>query len=241
MIYTGADYFTDEDEKLIKIQIANSLDLGWKREDIWLITSFPFEYRGIEAAVIESEVGYDFDAKANKVAVALYLLEHLTLDPEEVIWCHDLDAFELHSVKDTNLEGRDLGFVHYFYKPEWCLSNFFFTPKAIDILKLLNKTMIERPWKTRNNEKTLTWLIKHGKISENRYKKLNVTYNIAKRCLETIYKEADKPLKVLHFRPSDKDITMSEVALNMFMYGKNNLKIPLMTSRLIDIFNNYGI
>jgi len=240
MIFTGGK-LPLEDEILLKIQIDNSLDLGWEKDDILLVTDFYFQYNGIQAIMIPEGISYSFDKQANKIAVVLYLLKGFDIKKDEVFWCHDLDAFELHSIKDIDLEGCDLGLVHYFYKNEWCLSNFFFTPDAVDIIELINNTMIERPWKTRNNEKTLTWLIKHGKIDSSRYKRLNVTYNIAKRCLDTIYKEADSPLRVLHFRPSDKDDLMPDTALNMFMYGKNSLKIPLMTDRLIGIFNKHGI
>lgn len=91
------------------------------------------------------------------------------------------------------------------------------------------------------NEKTLTKLIKNNAIDSTRYKKLNITYSIPKRYLEIVFNEATKPLRVLHFRPSDKDILMPDTALNMFMYGKNSLKIPLMNDRLIKIFNQHGI
>ena len=45
LIYIGpTDKFDDEHEVLTKIQIDNSLDLGWKKEDILLVTNFPYEY-----------------------------------------------------------------------------------------------------------------------------------------------------------------------------------------------------
>lgn len=241
MIYTGS-HFTPEDEKLFKIQVDNSLDLGWDKEDLLLVTSFEYSYK-IPAIVLPDDIGYKFDHKANKIAVVLYLMNHGFIQPEELYWCHDLDAFELHKIIEEELElgGKDLALVHYFYKQQWCLSNFFFTLQSKPVIKLIHKTTLERPYKTRNNEKTLTWLIKHNEIKKHQYKKLNVTYNVAKRCLETVYQEAIKPIKVLHFRPSDKDELMPHSALDMFMYGKNNLKMPLMTSRLIDIFKNHGI
>lgn len=121
------------------------------------------------------------------------------------------------------------------------MSNFFFKIGARDILELLNNTTLSRPWKSRNNEKTLTWLIKHNRIDPARYKRLNPTYNFTKRYIPIVYQEATKPLKVLHFRPSDKDALMADTALAMFMYGKNRLKIPLMNDRLIKVFNYHGI
>jgi hypothetical protein len=57
--------------------------------------------------------------------------------------------------------------------------------------------------------------------------------------LQTIYPLADKPLKVLHFLPS-KVNDSGETALEMFMYGKNRLNIPLMSDRLIKLFKKHG-
>ena len=70
---------------------------------------------------------------------------------------------------------------------------------------------------------------------------MNVSYNIMKKYLQIIYKQAITPLRVLHFRPSDKDQQLPETTLDMFMYGKNRLKITLMSDRLIKIFNSHEI
>lgn len=245
LIYTGpAKAFSFEDATLARIQIDNSLDLGWKPNDILLATDFPYEYNGVRSQVVPDGLYYDFDKNANKANVVVYLIRQGLIEPGELYWCHDFDAYELNRITEAELEltGCDLGLVHYVYKPEWCFSNFFFRDSSLDILVLLDKTISKRPWHSRNNEKTLTWLIKHTMIDPKRYKKLNVTYNIAKRYLNVIYREAQKPLKVLHFRPSDpKDERMPDTALNMFMYGKNSLNMPLMNERLIRIFQYHGI
>lgn len=245
LIYTGpSKAFSREDAQLAKIQIDNSLDLGWKREDLLLVTDFPWEYNGVKSLVVPDGLYYDFDKNANKARVVVYLFQQGRIEPGQLYWCHDFDAYELNRITEAELElnGFDLGLVHYFYKPEWCFSNFFFKRGGLDVLELLDRTIRARPWHSRNNEKTLTWLIKHNNIDPKRYKKLDVTYNIAKRYLERIYRKAQKPLKVLHFRPSDpKDERMSDTALNMFMYGKNSLGIPLINERLIHIFHYHGI
>jgi hypothetical protein len=244
LIYTHPEKkIKGEDETLLKIQIDNSLDLGWKREDILLMTNFPFEYNGIVSLIVKDGLYYDFDLAASKIPVVLDLLGTDVIDKDELYWCHDLDAYENARIVEDELQlaKYDVGLVHYFYKPEWTMSSFFFKKSAFDILDLLHKTSIGRPWRSRNNEKTLTWLIKHNKIELTRYKKLNVTYNITKRYIPIVYKEATKPIKILHFRPSDHDARMPDTALNMFMYGKNSLKIPLMSDRLVKIFTKHGI
>lgn len=244
LIYTGPQKkFSEEDLILARIQIDNSLDLGWKREDILIATDFPFEYNSIKSTIVPDGLYYDFDKRANKLPVVLHLIDQGVIERGELYWCHDFDAYELNKIdeEELGLENFDLGLVPYFYKPEWQFCSFFFRSGAKDILDLLDKTTRARPHSGRNNEKTLTKLIKNNAIDQKRYKKLNVTYSIPKRYLDTVFREATKPLKVLHFRPSDKDILMPDSALNMFMYGKNSLKIPLMNDRLIKIFTSHGI
>lgn len=244
LIYTGpTKTFTPEDATLAKIQIDNSLDLGWKREDMIIATDFPYEYNGVKSLIVPDGLYYDFDKNANKVPVILHLLNQGIVESGELYWCHDWDAYELNAIdeRELGLENFDLGLTYYFYKPEWQFSSFFLKDSSQDILELLDNTIRAKPHSSRNNEKTLTKLIKRGAIENHRYKRLNVTYNFTKRYIETVYKEAQKPLKILHFRPSDKDALMSNTALEMFMYGKNSLKIPLMNDRLIKIFNHHGI
>ncbi len=245
LIYTGPNKaFSREDAQLAKIQIDNSLSLGWRREDLLLVTDFPWEYNGVKTLVVPDGLYYDFDKNANKAKVLVYLFQQGMIDPRELYWCHDFDAYELNRIREAEvgLRNVDAGFVHYFYKPQWQFCSFFFKIDSRDIFKLLDETIRKRPWQGgRNNEKTLTWLIKHNRITQDRYKKLNVTYGIAKRYLERVYPEAQKPIKVLHFRPSDKDILMPDTALNMFMYGKNSLNVPLMNERLMKVFKYHRI
>lgn len=244
LIYTGPDKkFNKEHCILAKIQIDNSLDLGWKKQNIIIATNFSFEYNGIKSLVIPDNLYYEFDLGASKVPVLIYLLKNNLLDSKEIYWCHDFDAYELNHITESELEMNkvDLALTHYFYKPEWQFSSFFFRISVKDILELLDSETKKHPHLSRNNEKILTKLINENKIDKNRFKKLNVRYNITKRSLRTVYNEAIKPIKVLHFLPSNKDILMPDTGLNMFMYGKNSLGIPLMDERLIKIFKNNGI
>src|SRR6266404_488147 len=77
LIYTGANKkFGEEDSVLAKIQIDNSFDLGWKKEDIMLVTDFAFAYNGIQSMVIPDGMYYDFDKNANKIPVVVYLIKN---------------------------------------------------------------------------------------------------------------------------------------------------------------------
>ena len=244
LIYTGPQKkFSEEDTVLAKIQIDNGLDLGWKKKDILLVTDFEWEYNGVRASVLDKDIYYDFDKNANKSIVLVYLLKQGLIEPGKLYWCHDFDAYENYPIDEAQLglQDFDLGLTHYTYKPEWQFSSLFLRNTSQDILELLDITIRNRPYQSRNNEKTLTWLIKYNKIDPKRYKRMNVSYNIMKKYLQIIYPEAITPLRVLHFRPSDKDKDLPETTLNMFMYCKNRLKIKLMSDRLIKIFNSHEI
>lgn len=244
LIYTGPNKkFNEEDSILAKIQIDNSFDLGWKKDDILLVTDFPYEYNGVQSLVVPEGIYYDFDKKANKVPVIVHLFNQGIIKKGELYWCHDLDAFELNPIDENELElaDFDLGLTHYTYKPEWQCGSFFFKESAKDIFELIDNATRAKPRSGRNNEKKLTTLIKNNAIDPKRYKRLNVTYNIMKKYLQIIYPKATKPLRVIHFSPWDKDQNLLETTLNMFMYGKNKLGLPLMSDRLIKIFNKYGI
>jgi hypothetical protein len=242
LIFTGPDKkFNSEHDRLAKIQIDNSLDLGWKKEDILLFTDFEWEYRGVKSILLTEDVYYPFDLAAGKIPVIVYLLNKGLLEQDQLYWSHDFDAFENTKILESELglEEYDLGLTHYTYKPEWQCGSIFFKNSAKDILELIDKTTREKPHLSRNNEKTLTWLIKHNQINPKRYQRMNVSYNIMSKFLQTIYPLADKPLKVLHFLPS-KVNDSGETALEMFMYGKNRLNIPLMSDRLIKLFKKHG-
>lgn len=236
LIYTGpSKRLRTEDEKLIKIQIDNSLDLGWKREDLILAFDFPFEYNGVKSLVLPDGLYYSFDLLANKIPVLIHLISQQLIANDQLYWCHDLDAYENTKINENELglENVSLGLTHYTYKPEWQFGSLFFKTGAQAVFELIHKETLRKPHLSRNNEKVLTRLIKDNKIEAKKYTRLNVSYNIMKKYLETIYSLAEKPLKVLHFRPSD--------AKDIFMHGNNRLKIPLMSERLTRIFKKHGI
>lgn len=244
LIYTGPNKkFNEEHSTLVKIQIDNSFDLGWKKEDILLVTDFPYEYNGVTSFVVHNGLYYGFDRNANKSIVLAHLLNQGIIESGTLYWCHDFDAYENCSIdeKELGLDKYDLGLTHYSYKPEWQFGSLFLKSSSRDIFELLDDAIQKRPRSNRNNEKVLTKLININAIKHSRYKRMNVTYNIMKKHLTTIYREAEKPLKVLHFLPSNKDNDMPYTALQMFMYGKNRLHIPLMSDRLIKIFHHHGI
>lgn len=245
LIYTGPNKkFDYETSILVKIQIDNCLDLGWKKDDLLIATDFPYSYQGINSLVVPDNLYYKFDMTSNKILAISYLIAQQALPSNELIWYHDFDVYQVEKIKQEEIElgDQDIGIVPYGYKPEWNLGSIFFNSQALDIFELIHDNILhKRKSDNRCDEKALKRLIVQGKIRSSRYKEFNVAYNFTKRCIQTNYKAATKPIKVIHFHPWDYDEMMPDTALNIFMYGKNRIKTPLMSKRLIKIFYNHGI
>lgn len=235
--------FSDEGKTLVKIQIDNSLDIGWKIEDIMLVTNFPYEYNGVKALVLDVEFYAPRPRSQNTTIVST--LFDMGLIGKDIYWVHDFDAYQLNPFTEADLEldGFDVGLTDFGWRQRWCMGSFFFKEGARDIFKAVKDivhTDIE-------DETAITSLTNEGKF-EGRIKRLNITYNLGMRRVEENWARATQPVKVLHFHPHypirmHVDIKNHPTVdlLGIFMYGKNGLGHPLMNPRLIKIFNQNGI
>lgn len=240
LIYTNPNKeFSEENKTLIKIQIDNAVELGWRVEDILLFTNFEYEYHDVKATIVP-DIYCDTDYTGNKIPVIIYLIKNNLLE-DTTYWYHDIDAYQNIHFSDKELEPeKDLALAKYGYKPEWNLGMFAFKLSALDIFEKLWEKM-QRRGRTRNDEKGFNGLVEYGFIDKNRLTELDVSYNLTMRYLSRTYPDAIKPIRMLHFHPFHKDVLMKYNTIEMFMYGKNKLGIPIMSERLISLFQRYGI
>lgn len=232
---------------IAKIQIDNSLDLGWKKEDIILLTNFEYEYNGVKSTLVPGDLHIN-DKTSNKMPVIKYLLDNKMLDNGELHWYHDFDVSQDQVIteEELGLEKYDLGLITYGYKETWNCGSFFFKTSAADIFDLLVERMLVTNGFHRCDEKTIVKLISNKEIDPKRYKKLDSTYNYMYKYIYLTYPFVQKPMKALHFYPYDQlDGANSQLYekthLDVIMYGKNISKKPLITDRLIKIFHKHGI
>lgn len=241
LIYTNlSKKFNEENEVLIKVHIDNSLSLGYHPQDLLLYTNFPYSYRGIKAIDV-GDVYCRFDMTSNKILVIRNLLRKGKL--KGWYWYHDFDAYENHRIKfeDLKLDSFDLGLTGYGYKQQCNGGSFFFNEKSLDIFELWVAATMKNI-RTRADEKSMTDMTyRQNTLDRKRYKYLNITYNFGMRNTGVNYKKADKPVKVLHFHPWYNDAILPYPTLQTFMYGKNPMNRPLMSRRLISIFQKHGI
>lgn len=217
--------FNSECKILVKIQIDNSLDLGWKEEDIMLVTNFDYEHRGIKSLVVDDDNCCFVDMRTSKIDVINYLFKQDLIKEGEMYWFHDFDAYQLNPITEEELEmsNIDIGLTDYGWSLTWNTGSIFFKSSAKDIFELIKDTVYAHKF---NEEEALMLLTKYDTINVNRYKRLNVTYNFGMKKIDYNRKIATKPIKVLHFHPRKKGL------LEKFK--------PLMTDNLIGIMKKHG-
>lgn len=232
--------FLGENKDRIKIQIDNSLDLGWKHKDIVLVTNFEYEYNGVKAMIVDDSYVRDFDTKAGKISVILYLLKENIVREGELWWFHDLDAYQIHRIteKEINLGDKVAGFTDYGWKAYWNTGSIFFKKGSHKIFEWMQNVFDQ---KKINEEPALMYLTKRNYQNINSlYKVVNTTYNLAAsesghRNLHITSERATKPIKVIHFGP----IVYKEKNYIYINRGHNRLNLCLISDRLLKIFKKH--
>ncbi len=147
--------FGAEEKVNIRIHIDNSLDLGWKKKDILLITNFPYEYNGVKAIVVGDEnycAALPTRSKINAIVdvfiisplIHIYpintivdLFNKQAIDPNELYFYHDIDSFQNEVITDSEVDAElgkaDLGLTDKGRMPQWNSGTIFFRPSAADI------------------------------------------------------------------------------------------------------------
>jgi hypothetical protein len=209
-----------------EIQIDNAFLMGWKKEDILLVTNFDYEYNGIKSLVVPDYLFCEHRRRASKINVIYYLLENKII--KDLCWFHDFDAHQLQSLDEIEAEikGFDLAMTDYGYCVRPNSASFFFKPESKDIMGAA-KYVYD---KDKINEETAFDVLVRRNINNinERCKKLNITYSMGrKRQADYLisYERAIKPFKVVNINPR----------YPIFEGFK-----PFMSKELLDIFKRHG-
>lgn len=216
LIYIGPEpKFSPEHEVLTKIQIDNSLELGWKPEDILLVTNFDWEYREIKSYKVEGDFRALDGNRSSKIPVILKLFELGLIN--DLTWFHDHDAFQL---EPFLIQVEDAAFTDHGWSKTWNAGSFFFNEKARGLFQEIYNKMLER---NTNEQSALTYLWENGLER----KVLNITYNLNIYQLNQNIEKADKPLLVAHFHPRKPR--------HMILFR------PFLTRRFLSILDKYEL
>lgn len=169
-------------------------------------------------------------------------------------WFHDIDAFQLEKITEEEvnelLTDYDLALTDYGktrvnvgVDKRWSTGTLFFNERAEYIFKEWKKEIYNYK---QNEEVVLLEMMKKGRNRQMKEKinRLNITYNFAtrKRNILESYKVADKPIKVIHFHPSDdRPVDLGNDNIGVCIYGKSKVGKPLVNKRLINLFKKYNI
>ena len=195
-----AKKFVGDYETLVKLQIDNSIKLGWEEEDILLATNFDYEYRGVKATVVDDSCYYATRPRGTKLMVICYLLEKGMI--KDLCWIHDPDALQLQPFKEgeLDLEGKDAGFVfspNGDYQFSWNSGSFFFKPEFKDIFDEMKRICFA--YRCHDEQALSIALERNVNNVGNRYKRLDPTYNLCHlRGTKDMTDVAEKPIRVLH-------------------------------------------
>lgn len=224
------NYFNEECDKLVKIQIENSFDMGWRPEDIVLATNFDYEYMGVHSLRVADSAYCDFFAPATKVGVIVALFKAGLIEEGQMYWYHDFDTHQLSPITEEELgmDGYDLGITNYGRMPRLCSASMFFKKGAEDIfdrvLELVNSSK-------RNEENCLMRVLRA--IGGKRVLKLNITYAFHRFNLRSCYRIVDKPIRAAHFH-------LTPDKIDFYVRGINSLNMVLLPDSLISILTKYG-
>lgn len=226
-----AKEFNEEHQKLARIQIDNSLRLGWKPEDILMATNFPYEYQGIKSIEVGDDNYCAFRWPATKVYVIVDLFER-GLIGNGIFWYHDFDCFQLvpFDEGEPELGTADMGLTNYGRMPRLCSASMFFKETAEDIFKGLKEEVIRT---RRDEEMGIARMINADEELKARVKHLNITYAFHRFNLRHCYHRAIKPIRAAHFH-----ITPDKY--DFYVRGNNKLKMPLLPEGLVEIFHRHG-
>lgn len=222
--------FDAETHKLVKIQIDNMLSLGWKLDDIMIVTNFPYKYGKVRAMVVGDEHYFSKCPTVAKVSVIYWLLKNGYL--KELTWFHDFDNYQLVPFDPPDIGDAELGVSDYGRMPLWSTGSMFFKPTATQLFRTLSKVC----YKIRTDEETALMKITNKNIDglRDKVKKINITYNFQWFNFRKVYHMVEKPIKATHFH-------IAPDQLDFFFYGKNRAGVSLVPKRLIRIFRSHGI
>lgn len=248
-----------------RLQIDNSLDLGWRIEDIIFAANFDFEYRGVKSIIVSDDNFVPFSPEGGKITAILELFYRGLIDKGVLYWFHDLDASQSEKITESEIAmgKRDIALTDYGWRDKWSTGSIFFTIKSRDIFEAIIKTMrlfeitdeLALMIMTNTPSEELSHFssqmsdpqfmkgLPKVKDLKKRINKINTSYNFAAyKNIRHCYDIALKPIRVVHFGPfgAFPKINIPSL-LNYYMYGKNDIHTVLMSQRLINIYQSHGI
>lgn len=218
--------------KLLELHVDNSLELGWRPQDIVLRTSFPFEARGVRAVEVEAG-GRPRTVRVTAFHKIRCLLEVFDfLDHGEVCWYHDLDAYQLEPF-DGPPSRRPLSFCLYTQRGRQLIQggSLFFSSLARAVFTEVYDLLVHHGCRT--DEFALTDVAGRPEFF-GFFELLDGAFNLGTTDFALRYQLAHPPIRVAHFhlgRPAHRAL---------FLEGGNSLGVYPLPERFIELLARHG-
>jgi hypothetical protein len=217
-------YSLENTEKMIQAQIDNSIELGWDVGDIWLVTNFDYEFRGVKA--INAQSITEKCLTGSKIFGMKFLFENGYLE-NHVVWSHDFDAWQNYPFNFPPF--KDVGIVCY-SNTKYNGGSIFWRESGGDIIQKIVQSIEEGDEK--KEEPTLNRVLKSSEFKE-RVTVVNNTFNVGCSGYVVRYNKSEKPIRVCHFHPSNG------TAWETHALDRNGLDVKGISDRLEKIIRQY--
>ena len=224
----GHQWKEEELYNYLRAQVDNSIDLGWKHEDICIVTNLDFDYRDV--TIIRTKLLCTYNKYFNKQWGAYEIIKDDLIDDD--FWLHDFDDWQLCEFDGFPKFDGLVGGCKYLFEnsvPQWNTGSLFIKKKALPIFEYIYETM--------ETNKELPNINQYGdenifnicvyKHFESDVSEIDYTFNVGCTGFEDRYNRASKPICVGAFKPNDtKDISKFS---------------NIISERLITIFKKYNL
>jgi len=213
-------YNFDSIDVLLKAQIENSLQVGWKPEDMIVITNFDYEFMGVKAC---NTVLNDTCLTGSKMFGLQWAMDSGLVNG--AIWAHDLDAWQSAPFKEPKF--KDVGITTY-SNSKFNGGSVFWKMSAKDIVDHVVAIIAVGESK---EEPTLNKLLKSD--YRKRTTVVDTTFNVGCSGFIPRLFRAEKPVKVCHLNP------LNRIAWETHRLDRNGMGFVSVSSRLELLLRKY--
>lgn len=213
-------------ETMLKSQIENSMECGWKPRDIVVLANFEFKFMEVETTLWEEPNNHCWTG--SKMFGLSYLFDNAgRFNIEgEVVWSHDLDCWENHPIDGIKFE--DVGIATYSNR-KFNGGSIFWKYSAKDIVTVIDYLLSAGEEK---EEPTINRVLKSEKFGK-RVTVVDNTYNVGCSGFVKRYNRSKKPIRVLHFNP------MNKISWETHALDRNQLGEKAIGERLEKLVRKY--
>lgn len=235
MLFVLEDLRSDRSavERNLALQVENSLELGWQREDVLILTNFPFSCAGVSALEVDPPRRPRTSRATSfyKTWCILRVLDSLT--PGEVVWYHDVDVYQLERFSEPPSR-KTLSFCLYTTRERLLVQggSMFFGAPARPIFEAVMDQLVNRG--VRKDEYALTFQLARPEFLDC-FEALDYSWNLGDTDFALRYQLARKPIKAVHFHLDRADHAAK------FVHGRNDLGVRPLPDRFIDLLQRHGL